>query len=150
MKFTAREDIDAPIHVVYDHVSNFDRFERQMLRRGIDVRRDESCPAGVVGARWRARLDWRGKPYDVMAELASVEVDQGYAMELNGNGVVGLCVVDLVALSRTRTRMFVSADFSAQTFSAKLLLQSLRLGGRRLSDAFVTRVHRFARDIPTD
>lgn len=147
MKFSAREDIDAPIDVVFDHVRDFDGFERRMLRRGIDVRRDERVPQGEVGSRWMARTDFRGKPHNVEAELVSLEHDQGYAVELTSSGVRGLAVVDLVALSKSRTRLFVSLELRAETFGARMMMQPLKLARGRLEKGFEDRVASFARGI---
>ena len=41
MKLSTREDIEAPIGTVFDAVTDFDGFERQLLRRGVDVTRDD-------------------------------------------------------------------------------------------------------------
>ena len=97
MKISTREDIDAPITTVYSAVTDFDGFERQLLRRGVDVTRDESCPAHVPGARWKANFLWRGRPQNLDAELVSIEPEHGYAIESKASGVVCMSVVDLVA-----------------------------------------------------
>ena len=34
MNLTTREDIDAPIAKVYEAVTDFERFERRLMRRG--------------------------------------------------------------------------------------------------------------------
>ena len=73
MKFSAREDIDAPIESVFDAVSDFDAFERRMLRRGVDIVRDNAVPLDEVGACWKAKVSWRGRVYDVDAELVAPE-----------------------------------------------------------------------------
>lgn len=148
MKFSAREDIDAPIETVFEAVSDFDAFERRMLRRGVDITRDETVPIDRVGARWKAHFTWRGRSYDVDAELVSLEPGVSYAIESLSNGIETMATVDLVALSKTRTRLFVSLDLIPKTFSARLLVQSLRLAKGNLSRKFKTRVSEFATGIP--
>lgn len=147
MKFSAREDIDQPIETVFEAVTDFDAFERRMLRRGVDVTRDEDIPINKVGARWNAHAKWRGRQYDIDAELVSLTPCEGYAIESKSNGIECLGVVDLVALSKTRTRLFLSIDLKPTTLSARLFVQSLRLAKGTLSRRFKSRVADFAADL---
>lgn len=144
MKFSAREDIDAPIESVFEAVSDFDAFERRMLRRGVDIVRDDVAPLDQVGVCWKAKFSWRGRMYDVDAELVTLNPGEGYCIESRSSGIECLGNVELVALSKTRTRMFVSLDLKPVTLSARLLVQSLRLAKSNLSRRFKVRVHEFA------
>lgn len=144
MKFSTREDIDAPAETVFAAVTDFDAFERRMLRRGIDVTRDETQPLEQVGANWKVRLDWRGRLYDVDARLVALEPGENYAIESRSAGILCLGVVDLVALSKSRTRLFVSLDLKPTTISSRLFLQSLRLAKGSLERKFKARVAEFA------
>lgn len=148
MNLTTREDIDAPIAEVWKAVTDFDRFERRLMRRGIDVLRDESCPPATAGAKWRIRPDWKGKSYEVDAELISIEVPDGFAMEAHGAGIIAVGVVDLVALSKARTRLLVSVDMRSTTLASRLLLQSLRFARGSIVNRFEARVKEFARELP--
>lgn len=149
MKFSSREDIDAPIEQVFEAVSDFDAFERRMLRRGVDITRDESVPIDGVGAHWKARFSWRGRVYDVDAELVALDPGTGYAIESKSNGIESMATVDLVALSKQRTRLFVSIELKPTTLSARLFVQSLRLAKGSLTRRFKTRVSEFASGIAT-
>ena len=144
MKFSTREDIDAPVETVFEAVTDFDGFERQILRRGIDLTRDESCPPDVTGARWNARIEWRGRAQDLEAELVSIEANEGYAIESRTGGIICMGVIDLVSLSKARTRMFVSLDLKPTTLSSRLFIQSLRLAKGSLNRRFKARVADFA------
>ena len=88
MKLSTREDIDAPLDTVFEAVTNFDGFERQLLRRGIDVTRDDRQPTDVPGACWNARFPWRGRTHDLEATLVAVDEGQGYAIESRTSGIV--------------------------------------------------------------
>ena len=147
MQFSAREDIEAPIGAVFEMVSDFERFERMAMRRGVDVTRDEACPPDVPGARWNAMFSWRGRQQNLDAELVSIERDQGYAIESRSSGVVCLSVVDLVALSKSRTRLFVSVDLRPTTLSSRLFIHSLKLAKGSLGRRFKARVATFADDV---
>ena len=144
MKLSTREDIEAPLDAVFSAVTDFDTFERQLLRRGVDVTRDDQLPAYKPGARWKARFDWRGRTQDLEAELISIEPEQGYAIESKSSGVVCMSVVDLVALSKARTRLFVSLDLRPTTLSSRLFIHSLKLAKGGLARRFKTRVADFA------
>lgn len=144
MKFSAREDIEAPIGDVFRSVTDFAVFERRMMARGVEIERDGSFPLDQIGAQWKAAFTWRGRRYDVDAKLTSIDPGEGYAIESRSNGVECLAVVDLMSLSQSRTRMFVSLDLKPQTLSARLLLQSLRLAKGTLTSRFKARVHEFA------
>lgn len=147
MKFSAREDIDAPIEDVFEAVSDFDAFERRMLRRGVDIRRDEAVPLDQVGACWKANFSWRGRVYDVDAALVSLTPGESYLIESRSNGIECLGGVDLVALSKTRTRLFVSIELKPKSLSARLLVQSLKLAKGKLDRRFKARVHEFAKEL---
>ncbi len=147
MKLSTREDIDAPISTVYEAVTDFDGFERQLLRRGVDVSRDDSHPMDVPGASWQARFDWRGRPQNLEAELVSIEEGQGYAIESKASGVVAMSVVDLVALSKSRTRLFVSIDLRPTNLTSRLFVHSLKLGKGAMTRRFKARVADFAAGI---
>lgn len=149
MKLSTREDIEAPLDRVYAAVTDFEAFERQMLRRGIEISRDEETPPTAPGATWAASLSWRGRPQRIEAELVSVEPGQGYAIESHSGGLICLGVVDLVQLSRTRTRLFISLDLRATTLSSRLLIQSLRLAKRTIERRFKARVADFAKGLRT-
>ena len=148
MNLTTREDIDMPIGEVFEAVTDFERFERRLMRRGIDVLRDDTVPPPNAGAKWRISANWRGKPYEIDAELISVETPDGFALEAHSSGLICVGVVDLVALSRARTRLLISLDIRATSFSSKLLLQALRFGGGSASSRFRAYVQQFARELP--
>lgn len=147
MKFSTREDIEAPIGKVFEAMTDFRAFERQMQGRGIDIARTQDDAAHAVGLGWKARFAWRGRPHDVAARLVEILDGEGYAIESTSGGVVCLCVVDLVALSLARTRMLISLDLRATTLSSRLLLQSLKLAKGRLDARFKSRVAEVARRI---
>ena len=147
MKLSTREDIDAPIDTVYQAVTNFDRFERQLLRRGVDVTRDETQPTDVPGVCWNAAFKWRGRPQELEAELVEINEGEGFAIESRSGGVVCMGVVDLVALSKSRTRLFVSLDLKPTTFSSRLFVQSLKLAKGSIGRKFKARVSDFASGI---
>lgn len=149
MKFSTREDIDAPIEQVFQAVTDFDGIERRILRRGIDLTRDETSAQVQVGARWKANFKWRGRAYQLDAKLVEMTDGQCYCIESHVGGLQCMGVVDLVPLSKSRTRMFVSLDLKPTTLSSRLMVQSLRLAKGSLNRRFKARVSQFAAGIAT-
>lgn len=148
MKFSTREDIEAPVETVYQAVTDFDRFERMLLARGVEITRDQTIDPHTCGARWHADFKWRGRDHSLDAELVSIQPHDGYAVESHTGGVVTMSVVDLVALSKARTRLFVSMELKPTTLGSRLFVQSLRLAKRSLDRRFKARVAGFAAKIP--
>ena len=147
MKLSTREDIEAPITKVYSAASNFTAFERHMRHRGVMIVADETAPLSGNGRRWSAQFTWRGRERDVEAELLSIEDERGYTIKSVSEGVVCHTAVDLVALSRTRTRMLVSLDLRPTTLSSRLLIQSLKLAKGRLTGRLKSRLGEFSRRV---
>lgn len=147
MIFVTTEDIEAPIDLVYRSVSDFDAFERSALRRGLEVQPlDEEVLEGAVRG-WNVVFQYRGKQRESTARLVDVVPDQGFTINGNSGGIHGSMVVDLVALSKMRTRLKVSMDVGAKTLSSRLLLQSMKLAKTKLSQRFEKRVSIMAQEL---
>lgn len=147
MKLSTREDIEAPIEAVFRAVSNFDKHERQILRRGADVTRIEDRTPPDAGMKWEVTGQFRGKRRTVTAELMQFDKPNSLACKGHMGGIDGVVLVELLALSPKRTRMTMTIDLSANTVSAKLLLQSLKLAKGSVETRFKTRISGFAEGI---
>lgn len=147
MIFVTTEDIQAPVEMVYRSVSDFDNFERSALRRGLEVRpMDQNALAGAVRG-WNVGFQYRGKKRESEARLVDVVPEQGFSIKGNSSGIHGDMTVDLVALSKKRTRLKVTMEMSAKTLSSRLLLQSMKLAKTKLSQRFEKRVSILAQDL---
>ena len=147
MKFSAREDIEAPIDQVYARVTDFATFERQMLRRGAEVRRVDAGQPARVGSAWDVAFTFRGRDRRLRATVTRMDAPTDVVVAIAANGMDGVTTVELVALSPRRTRLAVTIDLSARSLSARLLLQSLKLAKSNLSNRFKKRVSDFAAGI---
>ena len=145
MKFSTREDINRPIAEAFAAAGDFALFERLAARRGVVFIQAERSDVLQEGQTWQSVFEYRGKRRTVDAEVVTVDADQGYAVAFTGAGIEGLGVVDFLALSRQRTRMFVSLDLRPTSISSRIYLQSLKLAKRRLTGKFKARVAAFAR-----
>ena len=143
MKLSAREDIEAPIDYVFDKVSDFALLERSGMRRGVEVVRKEA----EGRTSWDLAFSFRGRPRKALVTLEKVEAPNSLVAAFSSGGLTGHTAVELIALSRNRTRLSISVDFAPQTLSARLLVQSLRLAKMTISRRFKARVADIAEDI---
>lgn len=150
MELTAREDIEAPIDEVFRAVSDFAAFERAVLRRGAEVRRTDEQGSIGAGMRWEVVFAFRGKTRK--ADLRIVEFNGIDAMKVLGHsgGIEVEFNVELVALSRARTRLDIRAVISANSLPARLLLQPMRLAHSNILKRFRKRVAVFAGKVEDD
>lgn len=149
MQLSAVEDIAAPIEQVFEQLTEFDAIERQALRRGVDVRRQFVGDSPKNGEGWSARFRFRGK--DREAKITVAEIDAPTFLRFFGisGGLETNTDIELVALSRSRTRVNVTVQFVPKTLSARLLVQSFKLARGTLSKRFRVRMAEFAKHIET-
>lgn len=147
MKFTTKEDIEAPIDEVFSILSEFEAFERSAIRRGIEVQRVGDSDTAHAGMTWNAHFLLRGKPRDL--QLVMVQYDRPNVMrfEADSQGLDGFMTLELVPLSQRRTRMSVSLELKPKTLSARLLVQSLKLAKTNLTKRFKLKVAHYAKNM---
>ena len=147
MQFKSREDIEAPIDFVFAQVTDFPSFERQALRRGADVRRQDSNPEPGLGSAWDVTFKYRGKDRKLRAEVVHFDAPNSYLLKVTSGGITGETLVDLVPLSRRRTRLTVLTEMAATGLTARLLLQSLKLAKTNIGKRMSGRIASFAADV---
>ncbi|WP_127114611.1 SRPBCC family protein [Shimia sediminis] len=147
MQFTSKENIEVPIEQVFEMLTDFERHERSAMRRGAEVTRTDSLSAPGVGVGWDLVFDFRGKSRQMNLEVT--EFDRPYEMTLEARlqGVESTIQLQLVALSKTLTRLNVSTDVRPKTLSARLLVQSLKLAKSNITKRFDKRMATAARDM---
>ena len=147
MKFVTKEDIECPIEHVYARAADFTGFERQALRRGADVRKTDSNERHGLGSGWDVTFKFRGKDRRLTAAITAWEPPNGYRVTSNTSGIEGVVLVELVPLSRNRTRLSMSIELKPKTFGARIIVQSLKLARGTLQRRFELRVADYASDI---
>jgi hypothetical protein len=147
MKFSSKEDIEAPIGEVFAMLSDFEAYERSAIRRGIEVQRLNETAPGTPEVAWDAKFILRGKQRNVKLNLADFEPPNAMRFEAISQGLEGTFTLDLLALSPGRTRMAVALDLAPKTLSARLLVQSLKLAKSNLSKRFKGRVADYAKQM---
>lgn len=147
MKFSTREDIEAPIEAVFDMLSEFDTFERAAMRRGAEVQCLSPATPPKTGMTWKAAFDLRGKRRDLTIELITFDRPDEIVLESTSQGILAVFSLELMALSRTQTRVQVSLEATAKNLSARLLLQSLKLAKTSLNAKYKERVAEYAKTL---
>ena len=147
MKFVTKADIECPISHVFGQVADFAAFERQALRRGANVRRTDQKPQYGLGASWDVTFKFRGKERQMKAVVTSWDPTNGYTVTSASSGVEAIVKVELVALSRSRTRLALSVELLPKTIGARIMVQSLRLARGTLQRRLDLRLADYASEI---
>lgn len=144
MKFATREDIAAPIEKVFAAVSDFDGFERAALRRGAEVSRTDAMATPGAGMQWKAHFEFRNRARQADLTLRDFDPPNGIGLFALVGGIEAEMRIDLLPLSRQRTRMDLSIELKPTTIPARLMLQSVKLARGNLSKRLAKRVADFA------
>ncbi|MBU0643117.1 MAG: SRPBCC family protein [Alphaproteobacteria bacterium] len=143
MKFSTRQDIEAPAEFVFERFADFEGLERQAMRRGIDVKRKSPSQPRGVGAGWTLKVPFRGKLRDLAVEIRDYDAPNGLVADAKSGGLDMILTADLMALSPQRTRMTLGYDVLPNTLSARILVQSVKFAKSTLQKRFETRVSKF-------
>lgn len=147
MKFSTREDIEAPIDFVFEQVTDFTSFERSIMRRGGDIERIADGAENGLGAKWQVRFQLRGVERDISATVSEVSEPTSLKISLTSRSADAEMKIDLVPLSRARTRLRVDAQATAKSIATKLLFKSARFAKQKTEGRFNSVVAGFAADV---
>jgi uncharacterized protein YndB with AHSA1/START domain len=147
VKLSTRQDIEVPAEAVFAAVSDFAAFERAALRRGAEVARTDLGAEPGPGMTWSLRFRARGRMRRVVCTLDHFDPPNALVCRLDGGSFGGALTVNLVALSRARTRMAVQLELLPRTIAARLLIQTARLSRGAYTRRFEDRVQKFAAEV---
>lgn len=145
MKFSTREDIEAPIEAVFEMLCDFEGFERSAMRRGAEVQRVDQLISPGVGMMWHTKFEMRGKRRELQIEMVTFDRPNDMVLESTSPGILGKMSFELMALSRSRTRLNVELEVKPLTLSARLLVQSMKLAKASLTRKYKLRVGEYAK-----
>lgn len=145
MQLTTNQDIEAPIDYVFAAMTDFEGFARQAMRRGAEVSRMDSQSGKGAGMIWDTAFDFRGKRRQMRIDLAEYDAPNRLLANSTMPGMTGTFEMELVALSRHRTRLSIDLQLAPQSLSARLLVQSLKLARGALTTRLSKRLASFAR-----
>lgn len=147
MEFEAKEDINASVDDVFEVLSDVDTIERQALRRGVKVKRVTAHTAPAPGMAWKATFKFRGRSRDCDIELVRVEPNERLKFHSRTAGLDTGVEVEVLALSKTHTRVISRAELTPKTLSARLLVQSMKLARGKLQRRFSQGMTQMKREI---
>lgn len=145
MKFSTKEDVEAPVDAVFEMLCDFESFERSAMRRGAEVQRLDVKTTPDTGMIWDVAFDMRGKRREMRVEMVTFDRPHEIALEGASAGLIASMSFELVALSRSRTRVLTVLDLKPQNLSARLLIQSLKLAKTSLTKKYKLRVAEYAK-----
>ncbi len=145
MKFSTREDIEAPIDQVFEMLCDFEGYERSAMRRGAEVQRTDALVVPGVGMTWDAAFSMRSKRRQVSLEMVRFDRPNEMMLVYRSTGVEGVFQIELMALSRNRTRIAIALEVTPLNLSARLLVQSLKLAKSSLTKRFKLRVAEYTK-----
>ncbi len=147
MKFSTKEDIEAPADLIFDAMSDFAAFERSAMRQGAEVTRVDPVADIGAGMTWSLRFPIRGKMRRAVCELEQFDPPAGLRCRIESTAFEGSLTLGLVALSRSRTRLGVQLEVKPRTLAARLLMQTARLNRASYTRRFEGRVQKFAAEL---
>lgn len=147
MKFSAKEDIEVPIERLFEMLADVEAFERAALRRGAEVQRTDTLRQPGPGMSWKTRFMFRGRERRVAIEMTRLDPPNGMSFKGSSPALEGTMQVELVALSRKRTRMAITTEIAPKTLAARLMVQSLKLARNNVNRRFHLRIAGFAKDL---
>ena len=147
MKFSARQDIDAPAAFVFDAFADFNAWERAGLRRGAEVLRTDGASTTHVGMTWQVKFLFRGKKRVVDIQLQDMAPPHRLEFLAQSAAMETAIVVEIVEMSALRSRVHVVCNVQPRTLTARLFIQSLRLARAKADRKYAQRIAEIAADI---
>ncbi len=145
MKFSGREDISAPVGDVFARLTDFKAHENAVMRRGVQVQRIDGLETPGPGMTWAAKVKFRGKVRSLQLVLDELCPNELAAYQLEGSGLSGTFDLDLLSLSKRRTRLAVALEIRPKNLTGRLLMQSLRILKPTLNRRFKVRIAEYGR-----
>lgn len=145
MQLTATQEIDAPQQAVFDRLSDFDMLEARLAATGVALRATPA-PEGALRS-WHVEFVLRGKPREATVVLTTWQPPERMVFEAVSGGLAVSTVVTLLTPEPGRTTLVLSSTLMPQTLSARLLVQSLKLGRAKVEARLAKALGRLAAEI---
>lgn len=147
MKFTSRVDIAAPAEVVFARITDVAAHERLARRKGVSLTRIDTLAEPGVGMSWQAEVPFRGRLREIEARITRFQPPESLSYEGDAQGFEFRTDIEVVALSKTRSRLHVTLEVKPRTLGARLLLQSAKLGRSSLEKKLDDRIASLGRSL---
>lgn len=147
MKFSTKQDIEAPASFVFAALTDFEGWERAAMRRGADVARTDKMRQAGAGMSWHVAFQFRGRQRKMDLRLLNMIPSSKLEFAALSAAIDATTKVEIVEMSAKRARLHVAANITPLTLTAKLFMQSLRLARARADRKFAQRVQTIVTEI---
>jgi hypothetical protein len=132
MKFKVSEDVDAPQAMVWARFTDFSGFEDDARKRGATLTRVGNWTDTALNVEWRGEVIIRGKSRPITAKVTQHVPQEFCVIESRIGGMMCHHEMSFMPISAAVTRVGLVLDLSANTLTARLLLQTLKLARGRV------------------
>ncbi len=132
MKFKVSEDVDAPADTTWARFTDFSGIEAEALGRGAELARVGNWTAPAVGCGWRGSARIRGRVRPLTSSITTLDAPEACTISTTVGGMQAVYELTFLDLRPDMTRVQVVLDLSANTLSARLALQTLKLARGRV------------------
>ena len=132
MKFKTTEDVDAPPDLTFARLTDFGGIEAELARHGAALARVGNWQAPEAGRGWRGTVRVRGQVRPASSEIVDWTAPTLCTIRSTVGGMDAVFEVSLAPLRPDLTRVQAVLELSARTLSARLALQTLKLGRARV------------------
>jgi hypothetical protein len=132
MKYKVSEDVDAPQAMVWARFTDFSGFEDDARGRGAAITRMGNWVDTAEGVEWRGDVTIRGKSRAVAAKVTRLVPQELCLIESRIGGMDCYYEMTFVPLSAEVTRVALMLELSADTLTARLVLQTMKLARGRV------------------
>jgi hypothetical protein len=118
--------------MVWARFTDFSGFEEDARGRGAILNRVGNWTQTVQGVEWRGEVTVRGKSRPITAKVTQLVPQELCVVDSRIGGMNCHQEIIFVPLSTTVTRVALMLDLSADTLTARLLLQTMKLARGRV------------------
>ncbi|WP_432254969.1 SRPBCC family protein [Limimaricola sp. AA108-03] len=146
MELSSQQRVAAPRDFVFAQASDFTAFERQALRRGIEV--ESRGGPEALGRGWSASVPVMGREREIAAEIVGYAAPEDYTVRGESSGVEILVRVETLPEEELgHSRLGLSVTLAPRSMPGRLVLQSLKLARGSLETRLAGRLEGYAREI---
>lgn len=140
MKLVAKTDVNAAPEALFGALCDRDWLEALARRGGAVVGRLDQNQTLCKGAGWDVRFHYRGRERHLTSRVDALDRPRLLVLHGESSGFETGAEVLLTPLSRQTTRMSVVLDIKPRSFTARLILQTLKIGKSRLKERLEARL----------
>jgi len=145
MKFKVSKDVAAPKTVTWAQYTDFNQFEADARNRGADLIRVGNWERPSEGVEWRGEATIRGKQRAIAARLSRLDPEDMFLVDSRIGGMNCHYELTFIPLSSNSTRVAMVLELKADTLTARLLLQTMKLARGRVLQRLQTHLARQAK-----